>query len=109
MNGSRAQTPDPKRPKRPRDFFQAALQIVEEATAERKPEPIQAAPEPAPAARKARPKKSAAAVARGRLGGLASAKTRIDKISPERRAEIAKAAALARWGTKPGEVVEPGS
>ncbi len=34
----------------------------------------------------------------GRLGGLKGGKARAEKLSPERRTEIAKKAALARWG-----------
>ena len=41
--------------------------------------------------------KNPAAVALGRKGGLASAKVRMKKISPERRSEIARKAANARW------------
>ena len=41
--------------------------------------------------------KNPAAVALGRKGGLASAKVRMRKISPERRSEIARKAANARW------------
>ena len=42
-------------------------------------------------------RKNPAAVALGRKGGLASAKVRMKKISPERRSEIARKAANARW------------
>lgn len=42
--------------------------------------------------------KNPAAVALGRLGGLKGGKARADKLSPEKRSEIAKKAALARWG-----------
>ncbi len=42
--------------------------------------------------------KNPAAVALGRLGGLKGGKARAAKLSPERRKEIAKKAALARWG-----------
>ena len=42
--------------------------------------------------------KNPAAVALGRLGGLKGGKARADKLAPERRSEIAKKAALARWG-----------
>ena len=42
-------------------------------------------------------RKNPAAVALGRKGGLASAKVRLKKISPERRSEIARKAANARW------------
>ena len=37
------------------------------------------------------------AVALGRLGGLKGGKARAEKLTPERRTEIAKKAALARW------------
>lgn len=36
-------------------------------------------------------------VALGRLGGLKGGVARAEKLSPERRAEIAKKAALTRW------------
>jgi len=42
--------------------------------------------------------KNPAAVALGRLGGLKGGKARAEKLSSERRAEIARKAALARWG-----------
>lgn len=51
--------------------------------------------------RMAKKRKNPAAVALGRLGGKACAKVRNEKLSPERRSEIAKKAALARWQTKP--------
>ncbi len=38
------------------------------------------------------------AKALGRLGGLKGGKARAEKLSPERRKEIAKKAAMARWG-----------
>ncbi len=38
------------------------------------------------------------AKALGRLGGLKGGKVRADRLTPERRIEIAKKAALARWG-----------
>lgn len=38
-----------------------------------------------------------AASAMGRKGGLKGGKARAEKLSPERRAEIAKKAAAARW------------
>ncbi len=41
--------------------------------------------------------KNPAAVALGRLGGLKGGKARADKLSPMRRKEIARNAALARW------------
>jgi hypothetical protein len=36
----------------------------------------------------------------GRKGGKKSGKTRMDKLTPEQRSEIAKHAAAARWGKK---------
>ena len=42
--------------------------------------------------------KNPAAVALGRLGGLKGGKARAASLTPERRKEIAKKAALARWG-----------
>ncbi|MFC2065493.1 hypothetical protein ACFLUO_00940 [Chloroflexota bacterium] len=42
--------------------------------------------------------KNPAAVALGRLGGLKGGRIRAANLSPERRKEIAKKAALARWG-----------
>ena len=43
------------------------------------------------------PPKDPAAVALGRRGGLKGGKARADKLSPERRSEIARKAAEARW------------
>ena len=42
--------------------------------------------------------KNPAAVALGRLGGLKGGKARANKLSSERRKEIARKAAQARWG-----------
>lgn len=39
-----------------------------------------------------------AAVLMGRKGGLKGGRARAEKLSPERRKEIAQAAATARWG-----------
>lgn len=62
-----------------------------------------------PAAAKARPVrdrsstsvKHAGAVDLGRRGGLVGGKARAARLSPERRAAIARAAAAARWGKRP--------
>ncbi len=43
-------------------------------------------------------KKNPAAVALGKLGGSKGGKIRAKKLSPERRSEIARKAAFARWG-----------
>ena len=44
-------------------------------------------------------RKNPAAVALGRLGGLKGGKARAEKLSDERRREIAKRAAQMRWST----------
>jgi hypothetical protein len=41
--------------------------------------------------------KNPAAVELGRLGGLKGGKARAERLSPERRKEIAREAARARW------------
>ncbi|MEM7481604.1 MAG: hypothetical protein AAF481_10560 [Acidobacteriota bacterium] len=69
--------------RRPTDFNQRALDIVREATGEKEKEDL--------------PEKNPHAVALGRLGGKRGGKARAAKLSPERRREIAKQAALARW------------
>ena len=43
--------------------------------------------------------KNPAAVALGRLGGLKGGKARAATLSPEKRKQIARAAARRRWGT----------
>jgi len=45
--------------------------------------------------------KNPAAVALGRLGGQKGGKARAESLSARRRKQIAKAAALARYGKKP--------
>lgn len=42
--------------------------------------------------------KNPAAVTLGRLGGLKGGKVRAERLTSARRVEIAKKAALARWG-----------
>jgi hypothetical protein len=69
-----------KTPKRPRDPNQLAKFIVDIASGE--------GPEERP--------KDEAAMALGSKGG----KARAERMSPERRAEIARAAAKKRWQTK---------
>lgn len=44
--------------------------------------------------------KNPAAVALGRLGGQKGGRARAEALSPAKRAQIAKAAAAARWGKK---------
>lgn len=45
-------------------------------------------------------KKNPAAVALGKLGGSKGGKARAAKLTPERRAEIARAGAAKRWGKR---------
>jgi hypothetical protein len=73
--------------KRPRDPAQLAKLVVDIATGQvedRPPTPDLTGKDPA-------------AVALGRKGGLKGGKSRAAKMSPERRAEIARKAAKARW------------
>jgi hypothetical protein len=44
--------------------------------------------------------KNPSAVALGRLGGLKGGRARAKSLSPEKRKEIAKKAAIARWRRK---------
>jgi hypothetical protein len=72
-----------KHPKRPRDFSQAAKFVIDVATSQaedREPTPEEEGKDPA-------------AAAMGRKGGAARAKS----MTAEKRAEIAKKAAAARW------------
>lgn len=46
------------------------------------------------------PTKNPAAVLLGRMGGIKGGKARAEKLSPERRKEIAKKAARERWRQK---------
>ena len=71
--------------KRPSDINLLARQIVEEAIHEPLTPPKE---------------KNAAAVALGRLGGLKGGKARAEKLTEERRKEIAVKAAKKRWENK---------
>ncbi len=73
--------------KRPVDLNALAASIVADATGEDKPAEAEDTRDPA-------------AVALGRKGGLRGGKARADRLSPERRAEIARLAAQARWGNE---------
>ena len=71
--------------KRPKDFNQRAKNIVDLATGEiTESNPNEG--------------KNPAAVSLGRLGGLKGGEARANKLSPERRKEIAMKAAKKRWG-----------
>ena len=74
-----------KRSKKPSDINALARAIVDDATGEAKPEDAG---------------KNPAAVALGRLGGLKGGKARAKALTKERRSEIAKKAAAARWATR---------
>ena len=79
----------PRKQKRDYDFAVNAFRVVQEATGQ--------IPEPADPKPLSTEDKHAAAVALGRLGGLKGGKARTEKLSPERRKEIAQKAASARW------------
>jgi hypothetical protein len=73
-----------KRPKRPRDFSQAAKLVVEIASGEVKDQEPNSGKNPA-------------AVELGRKGGLKGGKARAKTLSPQQRSESSKKAAKARW------------
>ena len=73
-----------KRKKKEHDFSVTAFRVVQEATEQVQPKPA----EP----------RTFDAVGMGRRGGLKGGKARAAKLTPERRVEIARKAAQARWG-----------
>jgi hypothetical protein len=81
-----------RKQKRDYDFAVNAFRIVQEATGQ--------TPEPEQLKHLSTEDKHAAAVALGRLGGLKGGKARTEKLSPERRKEIAQKAAQTRWKLK---------
>lgn len=84
------------RPKRPRDVNQLAKALVDLSTG-------QAATDPASEPVEAKPpehEKNPAAVSLGRRGGLKGGKARAESLTPEKRSEIARKAAAARWEHK---------
>lgn len=76
------------RPKRPRDPNQLAKLITDIATGQTA-DPLVT-----------EDGRDLAAVLLGRRGGLKGGRARADKLAPERRQEIARAAALVRWKDK---------
>lgn len=70
------------RPKRPRDPFQLAHQIFQEASGEAPPQEL--------------PENDPATVAK-RKGASTGGEKRASKLTPERRREIAQKAAAKRW------------
>jgi hypothetical protein len=78
-----------KKPRKREDEAQAAVRIMN-TIADRHEQPEEAPVEITDEMR-------AAAAAFGRIGGRIGGRKRADSLSPERRAEIAKKAAAARW------------
>jgi len=78
----------PKRSSKPHDLNARAAAIVAESTSD--------APRPDHEA-----DKNPHAVALGRLGGVKGGKVRAERLSAERRSEIAKQAARVRWSKDP--------
>jgi len=78
----------PKRSSKTSDPIKNALRIVEAATGGKlHPKPR-------------KPRKNPHAVALGRKGGLKGGLVRAQRLSPEKRSEIARLAATARWQKK---------
>ena len=73
-----------KRNKREHDFSVTAFRVVQEATGQIEPKPTKV--------------RTFDAVALGRLGGLKGDRVRAERLTSVRQVEIAKKAALARWG-----------
>ena len=71
------------RPKRPRDFSQAAKLVIDIASGEVEND---GPPDPG---------------RKGRAGGLKGGAARAKALDPQKRREIARKAASARWGKKP--------
>jgi hypothetical protein len=74
----------PKRSSKSKDVNQLAASILAQVTG----------------AAEETPAKNPAAVALGRLGGLKGGKARAQSLSPNKRAQIARKAAAARWSDK---------
>ena len=76
-----------------KDFTQIAFDIVQKATGETEPEePID--------------EKKKATIESGRRGGLKGGKSRADKLTPEKRSEIAKKAAQIRWNKDESNILD---
>ena len=78
------------RSKRPRNISQPMSRIVQEATDSRSESESEG--------------KDPHAVALGRKGGAKGGRARAKKLSPERRSEIARKAAQARWARRDGNM-----
>lgn len=77
---------DPKRLPRPRDPNQLAKLITDIATGEQDDRVL------------TDDGRDLAAVLLGRRGGLKGGRARAEKLTPQRRSEIARKAAASRWG-----------
>lgn len=77
----------PKRPRRPRDPFQLAHQVFQEAIGERPRQDPDAGKNPA-------------AVALGKLGSAKGGKARAAALTKQQRSDAARKASLARWRGK---------
>ena len=75
----------PKRSSKTSDPMKSALRVVEQAIGE----PLHPKPR--------KPRNNPHAVALGRKGGKLGGVARAAALSPEKRTQIAKAAAMARW------------
>ena len=71
-----------RRKKKAHDFSVTAFRVVQEATGQIEPKP------------------TIDFKALGRLGGLKGGRVRAERLTPERRVEIARNAALVRWSKK---------
>ena len=71
------------RKKKEHDFSVTAFRVVQEATGQ---------------IEKATKKKNFDAKALGHIGGLKGGRVRAERLTPERRVEIAEKAAQVRWG-----------
>lgn len=76
-----------KRPKRREDEAQAAVRVIDTVAARHEQEPEAEITD----------EMRAAAAAFGRIGGKIGGRKRAEKLSGERRREIARTAAAARW------------
>ncbi len=84
-------------PKRPRDANPLARAVVDLATGQA---PVEPEPAPAPDVETPSDVLRRAAAELGRRGGLKGGKARAANLSAEKRAEIARKAAAARWNKK---------
>ena len=85
----------PSRSSKDHDFMTVARRVVEQAIGEH----LDGTPLEDPHAGK-----NPAAVALGKLGGAKGGAARAAALSPRKRKQIAKKAALARWGKHDGQL-----